>query len=125
MTNRFEKAKKQLLSNEKVIEKERLELKKCGKKLPEEIIKLPKIGEWNLSQNSDIQIPVNKTKGSPNKKRFKPFPNSIPLTPEQKDRIQNAPNLSQTLNNQANKNNPSKDDEVVNPNLPGGLTRKK
>ena len=124
MTNRFEKAKKQLLSNEKVIEKERLELKKCGKKLPEEIIKLPKIGEWNLSQNSDIQIPVNKTKGSPNKKRFKPFPNSIPLTPEQKDRIQNAPNLSQTLNNQANKNNPSKDDEVVNPNLPGGLTRK-
>ena len=94
MTYRFDKAKTQLLSNEKMIENERLSRKKCGKPLPEEFIKVPKIGEWSLSQSKPAQDSTADKKSNSSisaNKNYKPFPNTIPLTQEQKDRLQHAP----------------------------------
>ncbi|OHT09102.1 Dynein heavy chain family protein [Tritrichomonas foetus] len=116
MTDRFDKAKNHLLSNEKVIEHERLVNKRCGKPLPEEIIKIPKIGEWNLSQTKEtpealIEKQTQKRASSINttNKKFKPFPTTIPLTSEQKARLQQAPvNESGSNSPKTRKNAPYK-----------------
>jgi len=48
MSDRFNKGKSRLLTHEQVIQKERTMMKRLGKNLPEETVKIPKIGEWEL-----------------------------------------------------------------------------
>ena len=91
MTDRFEKAKNQLLNTEEKIQSRRLQSKRLGKLLPEEKIKIPKIGEWNLSPGIptvSIQSPHRNNRGG--KKTVKPFPEDVPLNKEQKQRAQTA-----------------------------------
>ena len=99
MTDRFEKAKNQLLNTEEKIQSRRLQSKRLGKLLPEEKIKIPKIGEWNLSPGIptvSIQSPHRNNRGG--KKTVKPFPEDVPLNKEQKQRNIWYPTLHYTIN---------------------------
>ena len=52
MGERFERAKLLLKKHEQFVQADRQQQKRLGKTLPDERIKIPKIGEWALSQQT-------------------------------------------------------------------------
>ena len=103
--DRFARGKARLMQHEQIIIKERTVVKRMGQTLPEDSIKIPKIGEWNLSvptnyddfSNTNIEnfdnaeeitddsiIPhqeqfISSNTNSPLKKN-RQFPKSVPMT---------------------------------------------
>jgi len=76
MSDRINRAKSRLSAQEKAIEKNRNISHKLGKLMPDEVVKIPQIGEWSLSENriepssSDLDIlslPVSTGELSPRK----------------------------------------------------------
>ncbi|KAK8888098.1 hypothetical protein M9Y10_039159 [Tritrichomonas musculus] len=117
MTDRFDKAKTQLLHTEDKIQSRRLQSRRLGKRLPEETIKIPKIGEWTLAPGIPTVSDLDSPQATPNysqaqsympyksphqaskasnnviagSKVVKPFPqDKIPLNKEQQQRAKTA-----------------------------------
>ena len=89
MTDRFGRARSHLLNKEKRAESRRAQSRKLGKRLPEETIRIPKIGEWALAPGTptiDEAIATPKSRA----KFIKPFPENVQLTAEQKARREKA-----------------------------------
>ncbi|OHT12761.1 hypothetical protein TRFO_17306 [Tritrichomonas foetus] len=99
MTERFLRARSRLSKNEQVLQESRLRSRKLGQTLPEEKVKVPQIGEWELKQNSPktrTLLDQSKKIVAPNRaqsqfkgRQVQPFPQDIKLSEEQKQRIQN------------------------------------
>ena len=89
MTDRFGRARSHLLNKEQRAESRRAQSRKLGKRLPEETIRIPKIGEWALAPGTptiDEAIATPKSRA----KFIKPFPENVQLTAEQKARREKA-----------------------------------
>jgi len=56
MTDRFSRARSRLLTHEQGLVTKKSQAKRLGQKLPEEIVKIPKIGEWSLSNQSGAEL---------------------------------------------------------------------
>lgn len=114
MEGRFGRGRTRLLEKEDAIAKERDMSKRLGKVLPEETVKVPKIGEWTLNAdeldnnnntqnetNTEIQSnsnlsppqnPISTQQQSQQQKskpliNVRPFPRNVPLNTSQKQRI--------------------------------------
>ncbi|KAK8860630.1 hypothetical protein M9Y10_012295 [Tritrichomonas musculus] len=114
MEGRFGRGRTRLLEKEDAIAKERDMNKRLGKVLPEETVKVPKIGEWTLNAdeldnnnntqnetNTEIQSnsnlsppqnPISTQQQSQQQKskpliNVRPFPRNVPLNTSQKQRI--------------------------------------
>ena len=102
MTDRFGRAKTRLENHERGVQRKRDLDKRLGRVRPEETVKIPKIGEWNLTtQTYDRETPVKtdreKSKsamaitkdqlGTRSVRDVHPFPSDVPLTAEQQQRL--------------------------------------
>ena len=99
MTERFLRAKTRLSQQENVLLESRMRSKKLGQTLPDEAIKVPQIGQWELKQGNQQSRPlydnskkiimptkqINRIQSRP----IQPFPQDIQLSEEQKQRIKN------------------------------------
>ena len=87
MTDRFSKAKSRLLSHEQVLQREKNISRRLGRVLPEETVKVPRIGEWKLSDLPSPELARDARPRTAGARRVKGFPD-IPLTPTQKKRME-------------------------------------
>ena len=100
MTDRFYRAKTRLASHEQSVQKKLDQDKRLGKVLPDDKVKIPKIGEWTLSAQEANELELDqqtqkktiKTINGRSAKTIRPFPRDVPLTLEQKKRMDN-PNV--------------------------------
>ena len=99
MTERFLRARTRLSQQENVLHETRMRNKKLGQNLPDEIIKVPQIGEWELKQGnqqsrmsyeaSKKTVTTTKQTTRIQSRPVQPFPPDIQLSEEQKQRIKN------------------------------------
>ncbi|OHT05113.1 Dynein heavy chain family protein [Tritrichomonas foetus] len=89
MTDRFDRAKSRLLSHEQAKQSKRILKKRLGTVPADETVKIPKIGEWNLSEtpNHEIAPPHRPSTATP--RRARGFPQDIPLSATQRTRQEN------------------------------------
>ena len=109
--DRFSRGKARLIQHEQIIIKERNVVKRLGQPLPEESIKIPKIGEWNLSvptnyddysieNNENIddeefvtddhlsnQFQIDRPNSNLNTIRNRQLPKSVPMSRSQKRQV--------------------------------------
>jgi hypothetical protein len=62
---RFSRGKERLLLSEQTIQKDRTMSRRLGRVLPEEMIAVPKIGEWSLNEGHDLDFQLATTPASP------------------------------------------------------------
>ena len=74
---RLTRGKSRLVERESFIKEEKAINKRIGRVNPEDTIKIPVIGEWNIGAGKE-QEKAEKSKNSPSKK-IKPFPKNVPL----------------------------------------------
>ncbi|KAK8861158.1 hypothetical protein M9Y10_012853 [Tritrichomonas musculus] len=86
MTDRFGRAKSRLLQNEQTKQSERKLKKRLGTVLPDETVKIPKIGEWNLSEQKKHEIAPPQRPSTTTPRRARGFPQEVPLSATQKSR---------------------------------------
>jgi len=70
---RFSRGKSRLVQREQKIHDEKVVLKRLGKTIPEEVVKIPKIGEWSLNPNQPIVSISEKKNIALNEKNSVPF----------------------------------------------------
>ncbi|KAK8866475.1 hypothetical protein M9Y10_009438 [Tritrichomonas musculus] len=82
---RFVRGKSRLIQREQVIHDKKAINKRIGRISPEDTIKIPIIGEWDVGDTSTSEY--NEQRASTTMKSIRPFPKSIPLTENQIQRI--------------------------------------
>ena len=82
---RFVRGKSRLIQREQVIHDKKAINKRIGRVSPEDTIKIPIIGEWDIGDSS--QNEPNEQRESTTLKGIRPFPKTIPLTENQIQRI--------------------------------------
>ena len=87
MDQRVDKKRRQLLKSEQSKLRERALFKRLGRVMPEDTIKVPKIGEWSLSESNNVALLNEEDQVKKLPKRVVPFPRSIPLNTAQRKRL--------------------------------------
>jgi hypothetical protein len=85
MDARLVRGRTRLLAKEQAIADERDVSKRLGNVLPEETVRIPRIGEWALSEKDHPDAPVREMDPEI-ARRLRPFPRSIPLNTAQRAR---------------------------------------
>ena len=67
MTDRFSRARTRLLTHEQALVTKKSQAKRLGQKLPEEIVKIPKIGEWSLNSGTNNETNIENINNIPKK----------------------------------------------------------
>ncbi|OHS98393.1 Dynein heavy chain family protein [Tritrichomonas foetus] len=86
---RFSRGKSRLIERESVIRDKKAINKRIGRINPEDTVKIPIIGEWDVGE----QVPTNpyEQRSVTTLKNVRPFPKSVPLTDNQIQRILEKP----------------------------------
>ena len=87
---RFGRGKSRLIEREHVNREKKAAYKRIGKIAPEDTVKIPLIGEWQVG-DADYKDPREVKRAMTAMKKVRPFPRTVPLTQDQVVRVLEAP----------------------------------